>query len=128
MGARVAHVALELGGEYEVVAAPLEGLAHDLLGLAGRVDIGGVDEVDAGIERGVDDGGAVVVVGIVHAPEHHRPQAEVADLDPGVSQTAVLHVCSLAYGVGARPTTYIPVLRRCERKTLDRYGLVLLST
>ena len=34
---------------------PAIALADDLLGLAGRVHVGGVDEVDAGVERGVDD-------------------------------------------------------------------------
>jgi hypothetical protein len=60
----VAHRHEELGGEHDVVAASLERLADDLLRLAGRVDIGGVDEVDAGVERAVDDADRVVVVGV----------------------------------------------------------------
>src|SRR5213080_3582276 len=60
----VAHRHVELRGEDNVVAAALEGLADDLLGLAGAIDVGGVDEVDAGVERGVDDPDRLVVVGV----------------------------------------------------------------
>ena len=48
----LAHRAPELGGQHDVVAAALERLADDLLRLAGGVDVGGVDEVDPGVERG----------------------------------------------------------------------------
>lgn len=54
----------DLGGQHDVVAAAIERLADDLLGLAGGVDVGGVDEVDAGVEGGVDDADGVVVVGV----------------------------------------------------------------
>ena len=47
----VAHRAVHLGREHDLVAAAFERLADDLLGLAARVDVGGVDEVDAGVER-----------------------------------------------------------------------------
>jgi hypothetical protein len=53
VGVVVAHRAVELGGEDEVVAAAtVERLADDFLALAARVDVGGVDEVDPGVERG----------------------------------------------------------------------------
>src|SRR5690606_17615894 len=58
------HGPVELGGDHQVVAPAGDGLAQDLLGLAGRVDVGGVDEVDAGVEGGVDDGDRVVVVAV----------------------------------------------------------------
>jgi len=53
----VAHGAVELGGEDDVVAASLDGFSDDLFGFASGVDVGGVDEVDAGVEGGVDDAG-----------------------------------------------------------------------
>ena len=43
----------ELGREDDAVTAPLERLAHDLLGFA--VGVGGVDEVDPRVQRLVDD-------------------------------------------------------------------------
>ena len=73
----VAHRSPELRGQDDVVAAALERLADDLLGLAGRVDVGGVDEVDAGIEGAVDDADRVVVVGVAPGAEHHRAEAEL---------------------------------------------------
>ena len=42
----LAHRHEELRRQHDVVAAALERLADDLLGLAGGVDVGGVDEVD----------------------------------------------------------------------------------
>jgi hypothetical protein len=45
----IAHRHEELGGQDDVVAASGEGLADDAFGFAGGVDIGGVDEVDAGV-------------------------------------------------------------------------------
>jgi hypothetical protein len=87
----VAHRAPELGGQHDVVAAALERLADDLLRLAGRVDVGGVDEVDAGVQRGVDDADGVVVVGVAPGAEHHRAQAELADRDARAPQESIVH-------------------------------------
>jgi hypothetical protein len=39
---------MELGGQHDLVAAALERLADDLLRLPAGVDVGGVDDVDAG--------------------------------------------------------------------------------
>jgi hypothetical protein len=76
---------VDLGGQDHVVAAPAgQRLADDLLGLAARVDVGGVDEVDAGVERAVDDLDRPIVVGLAPGAEHHRAEAEGADLHPGV--------------------------------------------
>jgi len=46
---------VELRGEDHVVAAALEVVADDLLGLACAIDVGGVEEVDARIERRVGE-------------------------------------------------------------------------
>ena len=86
-----AHRRMELGGQDHVVAATGERFGHDLLGFTGRVDVGGVDEVHTRVQRGVDDANALVVVGVAPGPEHHRPQAEVADLDAGAPERAVVH-------------------------------------
>ena len=73
----LAHRHAELGGQHDVVAAALECLADDLLGLAGGVDVGGVDEVDPGIQGAVDDADRVVVVGVAPGAEHHRAEAQL---------------------------------------------------
>ena len=71
----VAHWHERLGREHDVVAASGEGLADDDLGLAGGVDVGGIDERDAGVERPVDDPDALVVVLGAPVAEHHGAQA-----------------------------------------------------
>ena len=56
--------------------------SDDLLGLAARVDIGGVDEVDPRVERGVDDPDRLVVVAVAPVAEHHRAEAELLTETP----------------------------------------------
>ena len=55
--------------------ATREGLADDDLGLAGGVDVCGVDERDASVECAVDDPDAFVVVLGAPLAEHHGAQA-----------------------------------------------------
>jgi len=50
-----ARIVAELRGEDDAVAAPLEQLAEEALAVAVAVDVGRVEEVDAGVEGGVDD-------------------------------------------------------------------------
>jgi len=88
----LAHPVPELGGEHDVVAATLERPPDDLLRLAEGVDVGGVDQVDAGVDRLVDDADALVVIGVAPGAEHHRAQRQVADLQTGGAPVAVLHV------------------------------------
>jgi len=72
-----AHWHRHLCCQHHVVATVREGLADDLLRFAGRIDVGGVDEVDAGIQGAVDDADAVVVVGVAPGAEHHRAEAQL---------------------------------------------------
>jgi hypothetical protein len=55
------------------------------------VGVGGVDQVDAGIQDGVDDRGDVVLSGAADGTEVHRAERESADLDAGAAERAVLH-------------------------------------
>src|SRR4051794_25207439 len=91
----VAHLAVELRGEDDVVAAAFQCLADDLLVLTLRIDIRRVDEVDACVEGGVDDPDRLLVVGLAPRPEHHRAEAQGADLDAGPTEVAVLHTTNL---------------------------------
>src|SRR5204863_8819938 len=87
-----AHPGVELGSEDDVVAASAgQRLADDLLRLARGIDVGGVDEVDALVEGPMDDAHRFVVVGVAPGSEHHRSQAEGADLDAGASERAMVH-------------------------------------
>jgi hypothetical protein len=47
----VSHLAVELGGEKQVIAAVLDRLADDLLAGPVAVDVSGVDDGEAGVQR-----------------------------------------------------------------------------
>ncbi len=49
------HAPAHLGRQYDVVPAARESLAHHRLRLTGGVHVGGVDKVDATVERTTDD-------------------------------------------------------------------------
>jgi hypothetical protein len=55
---------VELGREDDVVPPALECLADEGLRPALGVAVGGVDEVDAGVERAVDDADRVLLVAV----------------------------------------------------------------
>jgi hypothetical protein len=63
----------------------------DLLGFAVAVAIGRIDEIDAGIDRLVDDAGGVLVIGVAQLAEHHGAKRVGTDLDAGATQRTVLH-------------------------------------
>ena len=83
----------ELGGEHHVVAAALDGPADEFLVDVRAVDLGGVDEVDAEVERAVDgaDGFGVVGAGAGVAVRHaHCAKADARYCQ--VAESCVLHV------------------------------------
>ena len=90
----LAHRHEELRGEEHVVAAALAAPPDDLLGHAAGVDVGGVDEVDAGVEGAVDDAGGVVAVVVAPGAEHHRAEAQGTDRYAGAAEGAVFHAGS----------------------------------
>jgi hypothetical protein len=61
-------------------------LADDLLRLAVRVDVGGVDEGDPGVDGAVDHADGLLVVGLAPGAEHHGAEAEARDLHAGASE------------------------------------------
>jgi hypothetical protein len=77
---------VHLRGQHDIVPATAQGLADDLLRLSRRVHVGGVDEVDPGVQRGVDDPDAVLVIGVAPRAEHHRAEAVGAHLDAGTAE------------------------------------------
>ena len=93
---------MDLGGDDQVRALDAEivnRLAEHLLGLAEGVDVGGVDEVDAGGDRARDDavdGGLVEAVDV--APEAglllaegHRAEADFGNEQAGIAELVVAH-------------------------------------
>lgn len=93
---RLAHVPVHLRREDDVVTVGelLEVLAQDLLRIALRVDIGGVEEVDARVEGGLHDGTALVLTDdpvvdpVTGDAEAHRAEA----LSVVICCSTVLHL------------------------------------
>ena len=88
----------ELGRQHDLVAPVLDRPADELLVGVGPVDLGGVDEGDAEVERPVDGADRLGVVGArpgVGGGHAHAAEADAADVE--VSDGGVLHDwCSLA--------------------------------
>lgn len=95
-GGFAAHA--DLGRDHDVVAAGLQRLTEQCLGLPAGVRVGGIEEIHAGIERAADElarclradlvnRGEVLVAG----GERHRPEGEARHDETGVSERGVLH-------------------------------------
>ena len=91
--ARLVHGIAELGRDEDILAAIAEIAAERRLGPAAvAVDVGRVEEGDAGVERFLDDR-----LRVLHGhaqPEVVAAEAEHGDLDAGISYVALLH-CSI---------------------------------
>ena len=80
-GVGVAHREEDLGGEHVGGAlAPGERLAQQRLGRAPSIDVGGVDEVDAGLEGGIDAGLGLSGLDATRVGEP-RAEADLGDLE-----------------------------------------------
>src|SRR2546428_13712094 len=87
----LAHRHVDLAREHDVVAFGAgHRLADDDLGLALRVDIGGVGEVDAHVERAGGGSDALVVILWGPVTGHHGPQAPLAVPDARAAPRAVV--------------------------------------
>jgi hypothetical protein len=106
------HVARDLGGHDDAVARHLQVLqclSGDLLGYTGRVDVGGVDEVDAGVQRLADQPLGVSLLQLADlgpqagaAAEGHGAQAELRHEQAGAAQGFVAHGRRLSGSKGPR--------------------------
>jgi hypothetical protein len=66
---------MHLGRQHHVISSSArQGLADDDLRLALRVDVGGVDEIDPGVERSVDDPDALLVILGAQSPNIIAPR------------------------------------------------------
>jgi len=77
-----------LGGDEDVVAPALQGLGDQALAVAdvavvARIGVGGVDEVDARVEGGVDRAYRLLLVGTAIQRHGHLAQADGIDVDAG---------------------------------------------
>ena len=105
---RAAHVragaglAEDLGRDDDALARDLEVLQRlpgDLFRAAGRVHVGGVDEIDARVERAADDPLGLVLLqaadlaphAFFAAAEGHGAEAELGDEEAGAAEGIELH-------------------------------------
>ena len=101
------HGVVELRRQHDLVPTAHDGLADDLLGLTVRVHVGGIDEVDPGVQRLMHRADALVVILVAPRPEGHRAQAVGAHADAGSSEDPIFHRSTLrplaatVKGVGA---------------------------
>ena len=87
-----------LAGDHDLVARILlEHTAEEDLGVAARVGVGAVEEVDAGLPRLTYDLRRVLHGGRVLQPGHPAAQRDFADLDAGLADVAILHVWFLSH-------------------------------
>jgi hypothetical protein len=97
------HRAGRLGRQHDVGARHaevLQRLADDALGLAERVDVRGIDEVDAARQRAFDQPVRVVLAdgadrrphaGVRIAAERHRAETQLGDVQARAAQLLVFH-------------------------------------
>ena len=89
-GRRVVAADGELGGELHLVAAAVDGAAHELLVVARPVHVGGVEEGHAQVERATDRRGRLVLVGgSVELGHPHAAESDGGYLE--VSELALVH-------------------------------------
>jgi hypothetical protein len=99
----LAHRIARLGSdEHAALARAAERLADNFFRSAGGIDIGGVDQIDAGINDKIDEAAHVGEPNIADlgeaalAPESHRPHRQRGDLEARIAKPAVFHEISLS--------------------------------
>ncbi len=83
----------ELDADLETIAADaLHRLGDEHLVVAHAVEVAGVDQIDPGVEGGVDGGDALLPVrGTVHARHAHASETEGRDPGAGLAELKLLH-------------------------------------
>src|SRR5688572_9953686 len=105
---RAAHRKVRLGPDHDIVALRevANRAAQDLLRLAERVHVGDVEEVDALLERALDEWTALLFGEDPGAPcrvaVSHDAETDARNLDAGASEIDVLHRAILSRASIAR--------------------------
>jgi len=115
-----AHASPHFGGKHHLVSFALERFPQDLLRLAIGIDVGGIEEIDPGIEGHVDQTlrsrliEAADLFPIPLSAKAHRPQAQFRDEQTGFTQLTVFHCHDPSPVV-----RHTPPLRRGPFSSLD---------
>ncbi|MNT76225.1 hypothetical protein D3C72_2152060 [compost metagenome] len=104
IGALGARLAENLGRHHHVLARHfqvLQRLTCDDFGTAVRINVGGINEVDTGIERAADQRFRFALLQLADLPPHaflaakgHGAQAQLRDEQTGIAEFPVTHVKS----------------------------------
>ena len=123
---RVVHPVVALGREDDPVAPGSENPSQDRLARPAPVYVGGVEEVDAEVERRVEDrtGLRLVAPPVGFRPKGHGPQARDGDLDAGAPERTVLH----PQGVPARSIPDRPCAQGMEPLATRVFAVSRFST
>ena len=114
--ARGVDVVAALRGEDDLVAARLEHVGEQRLADSRRaVHRRGVDEVDAGVERGVEQPGLVVDLAPPVAGEGPGAEPDLGDLELGRAEPPVAHGVLLTSSGISRPELRRSTRHGCER-------------
>jgi hypothetical protein len=91
------HRKPRLGRQQHIAALAPDRLAHHLLSRSGRILVRGVEHVDTGVERDVDQACRVALVGIADegelplAAERHGAERNGGNLEAGPAKLAIFH-------------------------------------
>src|SRR5688500_16053209 len=79
--------------EDELIAGLGHELANELLAASVRVVVGGVDEVPAGGDKGIEDPTTLVAIGTPSPvrSERHRSQAELRNAEAATAEDPIIH-------------------------------------
>ena len=118
----------ELGGDDDVVAHRLQRLADQLLVVEGAVDLGGVEEGDAAVDRGAEERDHLVArrsraERLAHA---HAAEAEGGDLEALRAECAFAHCSSPV--VGSARGRYVSRMTRGWHLTRAYAALLLVTS
>jgi hypothetical protein len=94
----IAYIA-ELRGEKNFIATIANGAADQLLIVSASVDVGGIEEVDAKVERSMDGlNGLFVIGGAVELRHAHAAESDCREGNFGFVELAILHF-RIAHGI-----------------------------
>src|SRR6266480_4553265 len=108
---RSLHLA-ELGGDDDAVAPAAQRSSEQLLVVPPAVHVGRVEEVDAFVERVVNDANRLFVIrDPVDARHRHEPEADGGDFERAASNLALFHGLPLFPFADGRKTWSVPDFR-----------------
>ncbi len=89
----VVKVEAELGGDHHLVAHRRQRLAEQFLVVVGAIGLGGVEEGDAALERGADQGDCRLLLRgrAIAVAEAHAAEAEGGDFEAAFAECALFH-------------------------------------